>query len=140
MTEYLSSWDKAWAAASTKPDGDDDVPDIGGMEISETPTSTTERLVSFHEPTTLYLPCEVIGSKSISEPGPPKSPKDSDGGVVIPQEEQTEARPHPTAAVQLAELKAKIPWLVEQRTVDGAGWRPLGEYYWAIGGSKRAGP
>lgn len=136
MTEYLTSWDKAWTTASAKPVEAvmDDIPDIGGMTISEPPTAAAVFLPGVTLPAKAVTPCEVpvdIDSKSIFELSHSRCPEESDGGVAIPREERTETRPHPTTAMQLAELRAKIPWLVEQRTIDGAGWRPLGEYYWA---------
>lgn len=142
VAEYLSSWDHAWTAASANLDVETDIPDIGGMTISDPPTSPTGGHASPPDPsppTEFPSPRQVpaeLDSKSIFELSPSKSPEGSDGGVAIPQEEQVETHPHPTAAMQLAELKAKIPWLVEQRTIDGAGWRQLGEYYWASGSKK----
>lgn len=147
MVEYLSSWDHGWISVSTNLDAEtatEDIPDVGGMTISDPSTSSTGEHTSSPDPSPpaeCFSPCKVqaeFDNKSIFELSPPKSPEGSDGGVAIPQEEQTETHPHLTAAMQLAELKAKIPWLVEQRTIDGAGWRQLGEYYWA-GGSKKVG-
>lgn len=147
MADYLSSWDRAWIAVSANPDVEtatEDIPDISGMTISDPSASSTGGHASFPDlspptefPSLREVPAE-IDNKSIFELNPSKSPEGSDGGVVIPQEEQVETHPHLTAAMQLAELKAKIPWMVEQRTIDGAGWRQLGEYYWA-GGSKKVG-
>lgn len=136
VTEYLTSWDEAWTTASAKPVevAIDDIPDIGGMTISEPPTAAAVSPPVAALPAEAVPPREVpvnIDSKSIFELSPSRCPEESDGGVVIPQEERMEARPHPTTAMQLAELRAKIPWLAEQRTIDGAGWRPLEEYYWA---------
>lgn len=136
VTEYLTSWDEAWTTASAKPveAATDDIPDIGGMAISESPTAVAVSPHGATLPAKAVPPREVpvdIDSKSIFELSPSRCPEESDGGVAIPQEEHTETRPHPTTVMQLAELRAKIPWLVEQRTIDGAGWRPLGEYYWA---------
>lgn len=143
VTEYLSSWDKDWAAASSQPvqTVTDDIPDISCMSISEPPIAVAVPPSEYTLPAQASPPREVpaeIDTKSIFELSPSRCPRESDGGVAIPQEEDTEIRPHPTAGMQLAELKAKIPWLVEQRTIVGAGWRPLGEYYWA-GQSKRVG-
>lgn len=143
VTEYLSSWDEDWAAASAQPvqTATDDIPDISGMTISGPSTAVAVPPPEYTLPAEAVPPCKVpaeIDTKSIFELSPSKCPQESDGGVAIPQEEDTEIRPHLTTAMQLAELKAKIPWLVEQRTIDGAGWRPLGEYYWA-GQSKRVG-
>lgn len=127
MVRYFSSWDEAFAVADVLPSSEPNLDlGIGNMNLSE-PHAPTLR-----PPTTIGLvdPASkvILGSSS-------KPPEDSDGGVAIPQEklEEIQTRPSPTAAMQLAELKAKIPWLVEQRAIAGAGWRPLGEYYWGNG-------
>lgn len=119
MAEYLASWDETWAASSINHSDA-----ILGLDIGK---------MALDEPQTFALgtaPTQPI-SKVTNGTSPPKSPEDSDGGVIVPKEEpeDSETRQHPTSVVQLAELKAKIPWLVKQRTMDGAGWRPLGEYY-----------
>lgn len=130
VTEYLSSWDEDWAAASAQSvqTVTDDIPDISGMTISGPSTAVAVPPSEYTLPAEAAPPREApaeIDIKSIFELSPSRCPQESDGGVAIPQE----IRPHPTTAMQLAELKAKIPWLAEQWTIDGAGWRPLGEYY-----------
>lgn len=63
-------------------------------------------------------------------------PSSEAGGVALPRSVVEDLyRPKTTREMQLEQLKAKIPWLVGQGTLGGAGWRPLEEYYWDEGGS-----
>ncbi|KAH8145214.1 uncharacterized protein LAJ45_10775 [Morchella importuna] len=155
MTSVLAAWDKRWEAACElpiSPEEEDSVEKDSEEQESEEEESDEEDSEEEEDekerapalPTTITITIttpakdksQVLDENIKEDAKAEELPPSSAGGVALPPSVvEYLYRPRTTREMQLEQLKAKIPWLVGQGTLGGAGWRPLEEYYWDEGGS-----
>ncbi|KAH0610965.1 uncharacterized protein H6S33_011392 [Morchella sextelata] len=138
MTSVLAAWDRRWDAACELPtppeeeeeeEQEEQEEEEEGVSALPTASTTTTTAAAKDEPQALDENTKEVDKAEAL-------PSSSVGGVALPRSVvEGLYRPRSTREMQVQQLRAKIPWLVGQGTLGGAGWRPLEEYYWDEGGS-----
>ncbi|KAI5841754.1 hypothetical protein DFP73DRAFT_586035 [Morchella snyderi] len=136
MTSVLAAWDKRWDAACALPtppekeeeeEEEEEQEEGGASALPATITSTV---------TTAKDKSQPLDENAEDDDKAEALPSSSVGGVALPRSMVDGLYcPRSTREMQVQQLRAKIPWLVRQGTLGGAGWRPLEEYYWDEGRS-----